>query len=727
MFPKSLLLAAAIAVAICPLFARAQGNAFTYQGQLATNGAGVNGTFDFQFSVYDAPSNGTLIGGTITNLAVPVANGLFLVTPDFGSGVFTGPNRWLAIGVRSNGSNGSFAPLTPRQPITPAPYAIYAPQAGTVTGTLAVSNLPPGVALLNGNQTFAGIMQFTNVANVYRGNGGGLTNIGFNSLNTGGAVTWGGVFRPGTNLQTGSQPIAVGTGDFNGDGFPDLVCADFGDQTVIVYTNNGLGGFGPYSTNTLAVSAGPLAVAVADVNGDGRPDIITANEVNNTISILTNSGAGSFVLSTNLTGLSMPFAVVATDLNNDSRKDLVVANYGNNSLSVFTNNGNGVFALASSLSTGPNPMAVAVADLNGDGRPDLISANYGGGTLSVFTNKGAGQFALWSTPVPTGNVHDVLAADLYGNGTMQLACVDYTGSLLRILTNNGSGVFTTASSYNTGPGPISVIATDLNNDGSIDLVCADNNTNYLLVMTNNGTGSFALASLPTVGAAPHQVIAADLNGDGHPDLVSAGSGANTLSVLFNTPNYNTGTLSIWGGLTVNSNAIYVAVNGTNVGIGNTNPNPAYALDVHGFVNASSGYLQNSDARFKTNVATVKDALGKIMALRGVGYDWRQQDFPEMNFSGSRQLGFIAQELAQVLPEAVARDAQGNYSVAYSEVIPVLVEALKEEKQDADAARHDDDAKISALKTQLDELQKAVARLSNGTSAAATNLVAPPAP
>ena len=706
---------AALALFAASISLRAQTTAFTYQGQLAVNGSAGGGTFDFQFSVYDAVSNGTLIGGPITNLAVTVSNGLFTVAPDFGSAVFTGPNRWLAIGVRTNGSVGAFAGLTPRQALTPSPYALYAPNAGTVTGTLAVSNLPANVALLNGNQTFSGALQFTNPANAFSGNGAGLTNLGLGALNTGGAVTWTGVFRPGPTLSTGSGPAAVAAGDFNLDGQMDLVAVDDNDLTVIVYTNTGNGGFTPSTTNTLVSGANPFYVAVADVNGDGWPDIITANSGNNTLSILTNNRAGGFVLSTNLTGLSTPYFVTAADINGDQKPDLIAANYGNSTLSVFTNNGSGVFVLASSPGTGSQPVAVAVADVNGDGRPDLISANLGGNSLSIITNKGGGQFGT-QVPVMVGtNPYDVVAADFNGDGRMDLACVNYTSDTVNILTNNGSGTFTISGGYNAGASPISLAVADFNGDGKPDLVWAADGANYLVVLTNGGSNTFGLASVPLVGANPHSVIAVDLNGDGRPDLVSAGSSVNMLSVLYNTPTYNVGTLNVWGGLTVNTNVIYVAVNGGSVGINNTSP--IVALDVHGEVNATGGYEQVSDERYKTNVATLTDALEKILALRGVGFDWRRQDYPDMNFGDARQLGFIAQELANVLPEAVSRDAQGHYTVAYSEVIPVLVEALKEQKRQADAAQQEDAARISALEQRLGEMQKMVDAMaaSNGVT------------
>jgi hypothetical protein len=124
-------------VALALLFAdvpaaSAQSTAFTYQGQLGDHGAPASGAYDLLFSLYDAPTNGTQIGSTLTGIGISVTNGLFTEILDFGSSIFTGADRWLQIGVRTN-SGTNFSLLSPRQALTPAPYAIYATTAGNVS------------------------------------------------------------------------------------------------------------------------------------------------------------------------------------------------------------------------------------------------------------------------------------------------------------------------------------------------------------------------------------------------------------------------------------------------------------------------------------------------------------------------------------------------------------------------------------------------------------------
>jgi hypothetical protein len=130
------------AILLQPATALAQGTAITYQGRLDSGGAPANGLYDLRFTVHDAASGGNQWGPALTNSPVAVSNGLFIVTLDFGAGVFNGGARWLEIAVRTNGG-GDFTVLSPRQQLTAAPYAIT---AGSLTGTLSASQLSGTIA-----------------------------------------------------------------------------------------------------------------------------------------------------------------------------------------------------------------------------------------------------------------------------------------------------------------------------------------------------------------------------------------------------------------------------------------------------------------------------------------------------------------------------------------------------------------------------------------------------
>ncbi|NBU99331.1 MAG: tail fiber domain-containing protein, partial [Spirochaetia bacterium] len=111
-----------------------------------------------------------------------------------------------------------------------------------------------------------------------------------------------------------------------------------------------------------------------------------------------------------------------------------------------------------------------------------------------------------------------------------------------------------------------------------------------------------------------------------------------------------------------------------VGIGTTSP--SYTLHVNGSVAGTSAYNNLSDGRFKENVQNIFGALDKIERLRGVSYTWKQKDNKDIKFKVGRDLGFIGQEVEKIIPEAVSKDDRGILSLAYSNIIPVLVEAKK---------------------------------------------------
>jgi hypothetical protein len=184
-----------VVVSICGIETLcAQGTAFTYQGRLNDGGNPANGNYDFQFSIYDSTNNpGTLIVGPLTNSAIAVANGLFTAQLDFGSDIFTGPDRWLQIAVRTNGVGGSFTNLFPRQHLTPAPYAIFANTASNLLGTLNAAQLSGALSSAQLSGTYSGAVAFTNGGNNFNGafggsfggNGSSLSNLNASQLTNG--------------------------------------------------------------------------------------------------------------------------------------------------------------------------------------------------------------------------------------------------------------------------------------------------------------------------------------------------------------------------------------------------------------------------------------------------------------------------------------------------------------------------------------------------------------
>jgi hypothetical protein len=333
-----------------------------------------------------------------------------------------------------------------------------------------------------------------------------------------------------------SNPCALTFLDLNGDGSPDLICVYYNSFNVTELTNAGGGVFSTYvSPNTSIAHSAILVITNAD--GHGLVELACANLVGASVTIYTNDFASGIVQASAVGGLgSFPYALASADVNGDGSPDIISANETGNSLSVLTNNGAGVYFLASSPPVGPAAESVAAVDVNGDGWVDLISANSGTNTLTILTNNGSGGFVTASTPAVGHSPQSVIAlTNLDGHGLMALVSANYNDGTLTVLTNNGTGSFSLSATCTVGGGPIWVTAADVNGDGLLDLISANSTSNSISVLTNNGSGGFVLCSTVAVGANPRVVTAVDVNSDGHPDLVVANFGGSTLTVLTNAP------------------------------------------------------------------------------------------------------------------------------------------------------------------------------------------------
>ncbi len=369
-------------------------------------------------------------------------------------------------------------------------------------------------------------------------------------------------FAAQQTFATGFSPWSVTAADLNGDGKPDLIVANYGSSTVSVLLNTTAPGAATPSfaaQKTFATGSNPRSVTVADLNGDGKPDLIVANVGSNTVSVLLNTTAPgaatpSFAAQQTFATGDFPPCVTTADLNGDGKPDLIVANRFSNTVSVLLNTTAVVtaspnFAAQQTSATGSNPVSVTTADLNGDGKPDLIVANYDANTVSVLLNTTAPgaatpSFAAQKTFATGSYPRSVAVADLNGDGKPDLIVANYDSNTVSVLLNTTATGATTPSfaaqqTFATGINPRSVTAADLNGDGKPDLIVANVGSNTVSVLLNTtATGatspSFATQKTFATGTAPRSVTAADLNGDGKPDLIVANLGSNTVSVLLNT-------------------------------------------------------------------------------------------------------------------------------------------------------------------------------------------------
>jgi len=185
------------------------GTGFVYQGRLLSGTNPANGIYDLKFSLFDASSGGSQIGNSQTNSSVTVTNGLITATLDFGAGALDGSARWLEVGVRSN-LVASFSTLSPRQPLTPAPYSLT---ASNLAGNLPVTQLTGTLSSGQLGGTYSGALNLNNPANIFFGNGGGLTNVDANTFGGFGVCNLPCYWKLTGNSGTTPGPNFLGTTD----------------------------------------------------------------------------------------------------------------------------------------------------------------------------------------------------------------------------------------------------------------------------------------------------------------------------------------------------------------------------------------------------------------------------------------------------------------------------------------------------------------------------------
>jgi hypothetical protein len=338
------------------------------------------------------------------------------------------------------------------------------------------------------------------------------------------------LFGPRTDYVTGPSPRSVAIGDFNGDGRPDLVAADFGGNEVSVFLGNGDGTFGPKAE--FPTGPNPTSVAIGDFNGDGRRDLATA-DFSFMVSVLLGTGDGAFGPQTFHPAGSNPRSVAVGDLNGDGTLDLVVANSGSNTVSALLGDGGGGFGPAIHTGTEAYPNSIGIKNFNGDPWPDLAVANRFSNTISVLLGLGNGSFAFAGSHVTALLPFSVAVGHLNGDTVWDLAVANQGNSSVSVLFGSGGGDFLPRQDFGAGAGPASVAIGDFNGDGRNDLAVANSVSNTVSVLLALGEGTFADKIDFATGLAPWSVAVGDLNGDGRPDLVVANESSNSVSVLLN--------------------------------------------------------------------------------------------------------------------------------------------------------------------------------------------------
>ncbi len=362
-----------------------------------------------------------------------------------------------------------------------------------------------------------------------------------------------GTFEVARHIPSGLRPTELAVGDINGDGRQDVTALSGGPQflqpgNLAVFLNQG--------NMTLAArhdeiaGSGPLAVAVADFNGDGARDLVVSNsglgnESNDgSVSILIGRGDGSF---DQLPGPKVgrnPLSAIVADLNGDGKEDLVTANFFSSDLSILLGRGDGTFLPETHVAAGDGPSIAAVADLNGDGRQDLAVVNGYGGLgstdVSVLLGRGDGSFGPLTRlqfADPNDGSAFIAAEDLNHDGKKDLVIANSSTGSISVLIGRGDGTFEPPFRYDAAGFPSSIAIADFNGDGASDLAVSGGGllfsfgTNDVTVLLGRGDGTFLPGSQLHVGRFAASVSVGDFNSDGRPDLIVVDSEGKFLSAF----------------------------------------------------------------------------------------------------------------------------------------------------------------------------------------------------
>ncbi len=337
-------------------------------------------------------------------------------------------------------------------------------------------------------------------------------------------------YSPQQGGTTGTNPVAMVVADFNGDGLPDLATANVGSQDVTVLLDDPYGNFTAVSP-ALTSGSMPTSIAVGDFNGDGNMDLVVNNSTGTGITVYLGAGDGTFSTATPPPStLVAPAAVAVGDFNGDGNLDVVVA--GSNRIELLLGKGNGTFVKQGSMEVVNTPVSLGVADFNGDHFDDLAIGAAGTHNAYILISNGDGT---WATPQTIGtftNPTAIVAGDFNGDGKPDLNIIDSAGDTVTTLLNNGSGVFHMSSVWHTGKTPTAGLATDLNLDGNLDLAITISGWNRVMLLNGTGQGRFHSGGYLYTGSQPSAIAIGNFLGpetyDPFPAIVVADKGSSAL-------------------------------------------------------------------------------------------------------------------------------------------------------------------------------------------------------
>jgi hypothetical protein len=358
-------------------------------------------------------------------------------------------------------------------------------------------------------------------------------------------------FLPVGDFNTGNYPVSVVVSDLNQDGKPDLITANALSNNISILQNNSSAGNFSFGSHTdLNAGKGPRNIAVGDLNGDGKPDIVVANFNNGdsgTVSVFRNTsqnGIISFDAATNIQTGNGTVDVSIADINLDGRPDIIATSGNSGIFSILKNTsvGSGALTFAPKLDyfSFNHPDHVTVADMDNDGKPDIIISEFSNYEVDVYRNTSSGELISLAPPLsyPVGqNPGFLRTGDLDGDGKLDLAVENYSTASISFYKNvSVPGSISLVNRVDSPATASSITFADLNGDGKPDISIGNGlSGNISVIQNNSGAGQIALSAVINFKTGNFDSFGnvADLNGDGRPDLIAVNVLSNTVTVLRN--------------------------------------------------------------------------------------------------------------------------------------------------------------------------------------------------
>lgn len=357
-------------------------------------------------------------------------------------------------------------------------------------------------------------------------------------------------FSSSNDYTTDYGPKSTAAGDFDNDGLPDLVTANFGGNTISILKNTSSGSISFASQMSLStgIASNPNSVTTGDLDGDGKLDIAVANNNAGNVTIFRNTsttGSISFASVQTFAAGTWANSLAIRDLDMDGKPDLAIAAGGLDQVIVLKNTstvGNISFASGVGFTTGSNPIYLAIDDIDGV-LPDIIVANSGSNTFSVLRNTSSVGSISFATKVDftCGDFARCISInDFDSDNKLDVAVSSVTDNIISVFRNtstSGNVSFAPKVDYPTASGLYYIRSDDMDGDGKPDLLAAITTTSVISIFKNNsslGSISFVSAVDFATGFQPSEMFTGDLNNDGKPDIAHGNGGTSSLSVLTNT-------------------------------------------------------------------------------------------------------------------------------------------------------------------------------------------------